>query len=85
MDNNDQVPIEEGLPGVEDEGVINGGEAPVLEPPRKRARFNASSDTDNKWDIPLELAEYVKEAMTEYIPDKALKDKVLEDNPVQIM
>ena len=29
-----------------------------------------------------ELAEYVREALTEYILEKYLKDEVLEDNPV---
>lgn len=77
MENNVEDPIEDGLPAVEDEGD-QGGDAPV-EPPRKRARFQASKDANSKWDMPQELADYVREALTEYIPEKTLKDKVLEE------
>lgn len=71
------VPIEEKLPANEGN---EGGDEP-LEAPRKRARFQASKDADYQWNLPQELQECVK-ATTEYISEKTLKEKILEENSV---
>ena len=50
------------------------------EPPRKRFKIESEEDR-NKWELPREMLDYVKENFENYIKEKDVKETILTDNP----
>lgn len=56
-------------------------ESGPVEPKMKRFCITPKEE-ENKWQLPGDLVEYFKEYLEKFIPEKDLKDKVLDENPV---
>lgn len=53
------------------------------EKPAKIPRFRAtSSEKKHKWKLPRDMARYVNKHLNKYIPEKDLKDSIMDQNPV---
>jgi len=55
----------------------------LAEPSAKRARFEADENS-YQWELSAEMAEYVVKNMERFIPEKTLKEKILNDNLVPV-
>ena len=52
------------------------------QPVAKRARFEASEEGKNNYKLSEELSSYIKSSCVEYVSDKVLKERILDENPV---
>ena len=57
-------------------------EGDQIEPPAKKQRFSVVLESSNDWTITEEMCDYVKENISQFIPEKSIKETILNESPV---